>query len=257
MGEGNRVIIKDNGKYYRVPVEALYKRVDEEEIQYRTGIPIRRLKRVGDGTYDATLWMQRITYKLTTDYGAYRRTVMRYLSMTRQDRDLVERAIQYLGGLRLKTRRGIGIDLKLIKRGNGYVVRTDSVKIISTMKREMESSVMDLPNLYGSGGICWGDMEVQREIPIDQVEVLFNRFITSRFNEDIVRHRLSNRTDRLIEILKDKKEVLRDLEEPREVKEARELYINKIEEYRHIGTFINLELSTLFNLDNVEIDVLV
>lgn len=257
-GEDKRVIIKREGKYYRVPVEALYKDVDEEELSYRTRIPIKRIKQGRNGDYLVSLRLQRVIYRMSTDFTTYRREMMRDLDIDRQERDIIERAIQYLGGLRFKTKTGVGIEFKMVRKGEQRLVRTDTITIVSAIEGDrIGRKVMDLPNLYGTGGICWGNVEIPKEVKMEQVEVLFSRFLTSRFNADIVRHRRSNRINQIIHMLKQRELELREEDVPGDLKKARELYIRAIEDGGLIGTFINLEIATLFDLDNIEIDKMV
>lgn len=249
-----KVTVRKDGKYYGVPVEALYVAEGKDTITYKSRVPVREYEQLAGERFKATIRLKRVTYKMNLSPHMYAGILRNKLRCRQPELDITARAIQQLGGLRFKTK--IGVDLQVEGTNKNGITRIEpkSLRILNPLKQGRVKA-LNLPNLYDTGKVCWGGITIPSGEGIEHAELLFSRFILSKFNRDLVSHHAMRNKENYQKILKERYDEMKRFTESEDVLAAREFYIKKAR-YGIGGTFINLEVATLFDMDNLEIDMI-
>lgn len=241
------VLVRRNGDYLRVPVESIYVDDGNESRNINMLYPIKDIQKI-DG--DRTLWVRYsvkniehpVRVNLEQVKGALRSNGF---NDTRQ----FERYINKYG-LRLKTSKGFYWEIKAEKEDeNGkYKFLMGGSKLKSKYKQRP----VYFPNIYPDGSVCWGN--VMSENPVMNLEDggrTFLQFIESTFNTELE----SNFTGtNLKRYLQSKIREEDDKEEDKLVIDLKRKLRDKIDSNIIKGDLMLLIISSVWDMDNIEID---
>lgn len=247
------VVIRHEGEYYRVPISYLKVDVDSNTKRIREDLenPIRRYKRRGD-TFLIEYLISYITIPLHFRNTLIKRLLEIDLGYEPQKANELIEYVESTGGFNLRSRVGF------IWRVAGEI-STDGKykpdKRTMGILNPLTGKTIKLPNIYGSGELCWGNIQVERYHTLDSMGKIFFLFMQSQFNKDLVG--FSRRSERLKNwALEQEEDVIR--EPTSELKEIKLYLIQKLKQRNISPNKLYLVIfSNLFDEDFNRLDALI
>lgn len=242
------IIVKNEGKYYKMRAESLYISVENKDYQFQTesDFPIKEVKKRGK-EYEITYNIKNVENYVNYERESFSGKMLSLGFSTEEAikmGDYVERK-----GLRFKTRIGFIWKVRAYKEDNGKFTFMNA-RMINKKSRD----TLFFPNVYsGSGDVCWGNVVVNRgkgmkfedisKTYYEFMETVFNGELEKELNQEGLRNFILNEEYDVSKLEREEIELI-------EIIRKRLEYLN----FRCDGDTLLLLVATLFNVDNVGLE---
>lgn len=244
------IVVKDEGKYYKIASERLHVPVSNSDYRFKTEMdfPIRRVYKDGD-SYNVLYNIKNVENFVTVSPRSFDEP-MRSLGFGTAE---VRKIMRYVNtkGLRLKTRIGFYWAVKVRRMENGKYEYENARMLSKKGNREV-----CFPNVYrGTGDVCWGNVMSSEKMrnfnSLEEVSGTFAIFMESVFNNELEK---SINQGALREV------ILTREYDPNELGDAEVEMIELIKRWARRADFLCdgdmflLLVATVFDMDNIELE---